>query len=119
MSTFPVLKSGAVLQYPAARSMRYSTGTLRFLDGSEQRYSYQRGSLRRWFVRLDLLDEDETARVTAFFESQQGRLGAFRFTDPWTGIAYDNCSLASDEFESEHEGEDRVKTYLIVGQNAE
>jgi len=32
---FPTLKTGAVVQYPAKRVLRFNTQALRFLDGSE------------------------------------------------------------------------------------
>ena len=38
MNEFPKLKTGAVAQYPAQRTTRYSTHVMRFMDGSEQRY---------------------------------------------------------------------------------
>ncbi len=38
MNEFPKLKTGAVLQYPAAKRLECLTQVTRFLDGSEQRF---------------------------------------------------------------------------------
>lgn len=97
MADFPVLKTGAVAQYPLTRALGYSTRVLRFVDGSEQRFREYPRALRRWVIRLDLLDEEEMSRVEEFFVSQQGKLGSFSFTDPWDGTQYPNCSLERDE----------------------
>lgn len=35
MQEFPLLKSGAVAQYPAQRAIRFSTQVMRFVDGSD------------------------------------------------------------------------------------
>ena len=97
MATFPQLKTGAVAQYPATKSLRFQNQTVRFLDGSEQRYRDAAGPLHQWVIRLSELDESETAAFEQFFRDNQGRLGSFAFTDPWDGRLYANCSLASDE----------------------
>ena len=38
MATFPTLKTGAVMQYPAKATIRYSNRFIKFVDGGEQRY---------------------------------------------------------------------------------
>lgn len=117
MSTFPKLKTGAVAQYPASRSIRYATEVFRFLDGAEQRYRVRGAETRRWVIKLELLDETELARLEEFFESMQGAFGTFTFQDPWDGKQYPNCSLESDEFEAELLGEMRAKAALVVREN--
>jgi len=96
MATFPQLKTGAVAQYPATKSLRFQNQTVRFLDGSEQRYRDAAGALHQWVIRLSQLDETEMAAFGQFFVENQGRLGSFAFTDPWDGTQYPNCSLAAD-----------------------
>lgn len=96
-ATFPTLKTGAVAQYPARRTVRFQNQALRFVDGSEQRYRDSAGPLHRWEIRLAQLDEAETAAVAAFVEANEGAFGTFSFTDPWDGTVYPNCSLAADD----------------------
>lgn len=96
MATFPTLKSGAAVQYPAGRTLEYRNQTMRFVDGNEQRYRDAAGPLRRWTIRLNALDATETAAIRAFFSTSQGRFANFTFTDPWDGSVHSNCSLASD-----------------------
>jgi hypothetical protein len=93
MATFPILKTGAVIQYPATRQSRYQNQALRFLDGTEQRYRDCAGPLLRWQIPLSLLDESELAAIEQFFEDNQGAFGSFAFTDPWDGTAHPDCSL--------------------------
>jgi hypothetical protein len=117
MATFPTLKTGAVMQYPATKSLRFQNQTVRFLDGNEQRYRDGAGPLHQWVIQLNELDESEIAAVEQFFEGAQGRLGSFAFTDPWDGTQYANCSLASDGLALSVVAEMRGRTSLTVIEN--
>jgi hypothetical protein len=117
MAAFPQLKTNAVAQYPATKSLRRQNQALRFLDGSEQRYRDCAGPLRRWEIRLEALDESEMAAIERFFAASQGRFGSFAFTDPWDGQVYANCSLESDEVELLATGEMQGSTWLTVVEN--
>lgn len=117
MAEFPRLKTGAVMQYPASQELTFSNHVVEFMDGREQRYRDSEGVLRRWLIRLELLDDSELAAIEAFFESQQGRNGSFTFHDPMDGTQYANCSLDGDAFELLLEGELRGATSFIVREN--
>jgi hypothetical protein len=117
MSDFPHLKTGAVMQYPARRTVSYSTQVMRFVDGSEQRYRECGSPIRRWMIRLNALDEREMASMEEFFLSRQGRMGNFSFVDPWDGVEYASCSLENDEVELEFVREGRGRTALVVREN--
>ncbi len=117
MAFFPTLKTGAVMQYPAKRTLRFVTGVMRFLDGAEQRYRDNPSVLHEWTIRLDLLDEGELAALEQFFIANQGAFGSFSFTDPWDGTTYPDCSLAGDTFEFQLQGEMRGNTTLTIREN--
>jgi hypothetical protein len=95
MSAFPVLKTGAVAQYPLERSVRFPVQAVRFLDGSQQIYQLSAGGLRRWVIRLELLDEAEAVALVNFAEAQQG--SEFAFTDPVTGDVVNRCVIGRDK----------------------
>jgi hypothetical protein len=57
MVTFPTLKTGAVMQYPAKATIRYFNQLIHFVDGGEQRYRDYPVPLHEWLIRLDQLDE--------------------------------------------------------------
>jgi len=116
MSQFPVLKTGAVMQYPARKDLVFGTEIMRFVDGKEQR-TRSAAALHRWVVGLHLVDEGELAAVDAFFREQQGEAGVFSFTDPWDGTVYDNCSIDSDEFRSVLEGPRRGRAQIVIREN--
>jgi len=99
MANFPALKTGAVAQYPSDRSQNFSTQVFRFVDGSEQRFPAYAASLRRWVIRLDLLDESELTALQDFFVSEGGRAGMFSFTDPFDSTVYASCSFDADELD--------------------
>jgi Conserved hypothetical protein 2217 (DUF2460) len=117
MATFPTLKTGAVMQYPATAKTRYSSQLLRFVDGSEQRYRDYPVALHAWVVRLDLLDEEEMQGLQDFFVEQQGQFGSFVFVDPKDNTTYSDCSLMIDDFDFTLNGERRSRTSMIVKEN--
>lgn len=96
MATFPTLKTGAVAQYPLERTVYFPAQSVRFLNGSQQTYRLSGRGLRRWTLRLDLLDEAEVAALIAFAETQ--RDSSFSFTDPVTGAVVTNCVIGREQF---------------------
>jgi hypothetical protein len=117
MSAFPTLKTGAVLQYPAQKEVRFCTNVLRFIDGSEQRFRNYQSPLHRWMIRLDLLDESELHQLQEFFRTRGGAAGSFAFTDPWDGASYENCSIQDDALMQALLDESNGKTSLTVREN--
>jgi hypothetical protein len=98
MATFPVLKTGAVAQYPLDFGVRFSTQAVRFMDGSQQKFRLIGVGLRRWTVKLDLLDEEELGAVIAFVEQQLS--ATFAFTDPLTGASAATCIISGQKFDA-------------------
>lgn len=117
MAQFPTLKTGAVAQYPSDRSRKDATHAYRFLDGSEQRFPAYGSGLRRWTIRLELLDEAELANLEDFFTNAEGRAGEFEFTDPWDGTVYQRCSFDQDALTVELLGAARGRTWFVVKEN--
>jgi hypothetical protein len=106
MNTFPFLSTGAVTQYPLGIATGQSSQVIRFLDGTDQRFRIQGRMLRRWQIRLDLLNESEIGALEAFFNSQLGTYSAFVFPDPCSGAEVPNCIFGADAFSSDYEGVD-------------
>jgi hypothetical protein len=117
MATFPILKTGAVAQYPARRRVEFQNQAVRFVNGSEQRYRDCTAPRRGWEIALELLDEGELAAVEEFFRAASGTFESFEFVDPWDGTTYSNCSLAADGIELTAKGEMRGSTTLVVMEN--
>jgi hypothetical protein len=117
MATFPPLKTGAVAQYPAIKSLRFQNQIVRFVDGNEQRYRDSAGPLHQWVIRLDQLDETELASLEDFFLSNEGSFASFIFIDPWDGTSYSNCSAGSDQLQLTSVEELQNTTSLTVTEN--
>jgi hypothetical protein len=112
MATFPVLKTGAVAQYPLDRAVRFSTQAVRFMDGSQQRFRLYGAGLRRWTLKLDLLDEQELAAVIAFVEQQGSAI--FAFTDPLTNVNVATCVIAGEQFDVTMNREMSGQTTVVI-----
>ena len=117
MAQFPALKTGAVAQYPSDRTRRFSTRRFRFVDGTEQRFPGYGAGLKRWTLRLDLLDDAELHTVGEFLSAQGGRAGTFSFTDPFDGMTYANCSFEQDEIALEHVSAGRGRVAVAIKEN--
>lgn len=117
MSTFPRLKTGAVMQYPAQRGLQFSTTALEFVDGSEQRFCNYQALLHSWVIQLSLLDQSELQEFQEFFREIAGPAGDFSFTDPVDGTNYPSCSLGSDSMTAVLAGEWNGQTSLTVVEN--
>ena len=117
MATFPKLKTNAIAQYPVSRREQFQNQTVRFVDGSEQRYRDSGGARMQWEIQFSDLDEGELAAIEEFFLASQGAFGSFSFTDPCDGHVYDNCSVSADTLTLLTEGEMRGSTKLTVVRN--
>jgi len=114
VATFPVMSTGAVVQYPALISSGQGAQVIRFLDASDQRYLTQPRVLRQWQIRLDLLNENEIQQLEDFFIAQSGDYSPFSFPDPFSGTAVPNCVFAAPGFLSEYVGVDVSSTSFWV-----
>jgi hypothetical protein len=110
--TFPLLKTGAVAQYPLERAVRFSTETVKFLDGSQQRYRLYGNSLRRWVIKLELLDEQELGAVIDFVDLQES--DTFAFTDPISGDTVAKCIVSGERFEALMTGEVNGHATVVI-----
>lgn len=110
--TFPVLKTAAVAQYPLGHGLRFSTLAVPFLDGSRQNFRLYGGGLRRWTVRLDLLDEQELGELIGFAEAQGG--APFAYVDPLTGTTAARCVISGDKFAAAMTGELDGQAQLVI-----
>ncbi len=117
MADFPLLKTGAIAQYPSERSVAQPARVLCFVDSAEQSFRLQATSLKRWILNLTLLDEDELARLGAFFDAKAGQLSDFSFADPWDGTVYASCRFEADELTEQIVGEGRAAVRLVIQQN--
>ncbi len=114
MSNFPSLNTGAIAQYPLGVTTGQNSEVIRFLDGTDQRYRMQGQMLRRWQIRLDLLNEDEMQALEVFFQGQLGSYSTFLFPDPLSGTTVPNCRFAADSFLGEYEELDNSATSFWV-----
>jgi hypothetical protein len=110
--SFPVLKTGAVAQYPLGRSVRFSTQAVRFLDGSQQKFRLYGSGLRRWTVKLDQLDETELSALIDFVDAQGGE--TFSFTDPVSGATVANCVIGGEQFDATLTGEMTGRASIVI-----
>jgi Conserved hypothetical protein 2217 (DUF2460) len=119
MLTFPILKTGAVAQYPLIVTETFSNEVLQFMGGDEQRYRTSPGALRSWTVQFDLLDESELSGIEAFFSAASGSATSFDFTDPADSVVYSNCYIDSDDLADVFNGDLRAGTVLVIREGRE
>jgi hypothetical protein len=104
MATFPLLRSGAVAQYPSSIGTGQGVQIIQFLDGLEQRFLNQGRQLRRWGINLSLLSDSELRALEEFFTSQSGDYSTFSFPDPVSGTEILNCRFGGPELTADFIG---------------
>lgn len=104
MTTFPLLSSGAVTQYPTPQTTGQAAQVIRFIDGSDQRYLAQGRSLRQWEIQLNLLTDSELHELESFFAAQQGDYMPFTFPDPISGADVPNCRFGNPSLLTGYDG---------------
>ena len=114
MTTFPLLSSGAVAQYSLPVVTGQAVQTIRFLDGTDQRFLLQGRSFRQWEIQLSLLNDAEIEQLNVFFTEQQGDYSAFQFPDPISGLIISNCRFAVPEMVCGYEAIGASSTTLWV-----
>jgi hypothetical protein len=117
MAQFPILKTGAVAQYPLVWTRSFRTDIVAFLDGSEQRFRNSSSVLHAWEIDLAKLDELELASVEQFFLGNQGQANLFVFTDPGSGANYPNCSIDGADLILESTAPLSGRTTVVVREN--
>lgn len=117
MASFPILKTGAEVQYPLVTQTQFATDVVQFIDGTEQRFPRYPAQLRKWTVNLSLLDESELNTILLFFRTQRGVNGTFTFTDPTDGSVYPDCSFVSDSIQTSMDVTGRCTTTVAIQQN--
>ena len=114
MTSFPLLSSGAVTQYPAALATSQAAQVIRFLDGTDQRYLTQGRTFRQWQIKLNLLNENEIQQIETFFAAQLGDYSPFVFPDPFSGTSVPNCRIAVSGLVTDYLGVDISSTSFWV-----
>jgi hypothetical protein len=114
MTSFPILSSGAISQYPTECYTGRSVGVIRFVDGSDQRFLRTARPLRRWRIDLTLLNDSEIAALEHFFVVQKGMFSLFTFTDPASQHSIANCRIAESQMMSEYALHNGNSTFLWI-----
>ena len=99
MAMFPSLSTGSVAQYPSSRTLLSRSTLLRFLDGSEQRFSLSRRPQHVWALDMNQIALDEANELATFFQEQAGEAGDFSFVDPWDNTTYPHCTFDQSTLE--------------------
>ena len=114
MATFPALSTGAFVQHPTATKYDCGTEVIRFLDGSDQRCLVRSRTLRSWTVKLQLLSDQELARLEQFFIDVQGSYGTFSFIDPRSGVVYPQCRFQDSSLMTGYQALGQGATDMVV-----
>ncbi len=127
-TAYPVLSSGLSAMMPVTSGLRYITWTNDQETGQHYALSSYGGpfsnfpaaALPYWKLDYPVMTEVDLATIENFFLACQGRYQTFSFTDPITGIVYQNCRLDNDSLEIRYlgprPGGHQVSTALTVTQ---
>lgn len=86
MACFPQLVTGAVAQFPGTKRIVRRTVVNEACDGRRVKLDDPAASALEWRLELSGLADAEWNAIETLFESVEGRLGSFRFLDPFENL---------------------------------
>ena len=118
MSTFPTLKTGAVMQYPAQRGVAVLDNGFAIRGRVRTAFPQLPGAASPVGGPAELAGSKRTAGIPGILPRHSWTEPEnFAFTDPWDGTNYPSCSLASDSITAVLAGEWNGETSLTVMEN--
>lgn len=100
MEEFPVLRSGALVQYPVRRGQGTVHMNVEFWGGGGQSYVRKKANALTWMLKYVGLSEEEVAYLLEFCEKHEESGMLFSFRDPIEGTLYDHCRVEPDSIEA-------------------
>lgn len=86
MLYYPQLTTGAVSQFPVARSVQMRTVANQLPGGSTIRMSDAGWQKVQWRLRYSGLTDGERTSIESLFEASEGQLNTFTFLDPMANL---------------------------------
>ncbi len=86
MNYFPQLTTGSVAQYPLVRERRARSVRNEAADGSQVKLADSDRDEMSWLLRFSGMTDEEWQAIENLFQSCEGSLVAFTFTDPFGNL---------------------------------
>ncbi len=96
MKHFPCLASGALCQYPFAKTRSFRTIRTEAADGSEVKLADVAPQRIRWELQYENVSQAEWTAIREFFQDREGRLGTFVFMDPFDNLLRHSEGFTAD-----------------------
>ncbi len=115
MISMPTLSTGAVQQYPYVGASAGQTRRFVFANGSEQRYLAVTPR-RTWSINLHQIGELERDSFLEFAQNTLRTQATFQFTDPFDGMTYPTCRIATAPVADRVDGVDRAGVQFLISE---
>ncbi len=110
---FPLLITGERVQSSAVRSETAQYIEHYFEGFNRQTHLTTEADLKTWRLVYTNLFPEEAMTLRSFFEALPVG-GEFTFTDPWTGVVYNNCRLADPRLTLHCDKDNRYSAHIEV-----
>lgn len=98
MFFYPQLQTGAVAQFPLAKSIRLRTAMNESIDARQIKLFDSGSTLAQWELQYQGLSDAERTALESLFRNVEGRLQTFTFLDPTTNLLLWSEELAKNEW---------------------
>lgn len=104
-AAYPTLANGVIVQLPFQRTRSFRTAGLDVEWGMRYAFTLYQFPLMTWLIQYRCSDAD-LQTIQAHWESAEGALETFQFTDPATGTEYPKVRYDQAALDVAHEGPD-------------
>ena len=116
MPDFPLLATGARVQFPFERRTRFMTETSGGETGPAYAYYNEANGLKSWVLTYTDLPDAEAQTIEDFFHTMRGAWDEFDFTDPTDNVKYTKCHFAEGMLARKRTGPDMNSIRLVIEQ---
>jgi hypothetical protein len=103
--SFPSLQGQVPIQYRSFRTSPSQYVPHEFVGNQRRACILSDSGVKGWALRYDALVLKEVNQLRTFYESTPA-LGAFAFTDPWTGLQHDQVRFSANGLTLRQDGPD-------------
>lgn len=116
MPSFPLLSTGARVQFPFVRKTRFQTEVSGGEFSPAYTYTNDPVGLKAWELTFTSITDAEAEIYEDFFHDMRGAWDEFEFTDPTDGVTYQHCHFEEDVFDRKRTGPDDNTLRLLIEQ---
>ncbi|MBL8179952.1 MAG: hypothetical protein JNK48_35055 [Bryobacterales bacterium] len=114
MAVIPIEQTNSPAEYPLHATKRFHNSSIRFLDGTEQRFRARHQPSMIWQLQYRNQNPGEMAAWMPFLDGALGSQSVFDFIDPVGMTVHSGSRMAANDVEVEQVGVHRADIAIAI-----